>query len=425
MHRIRQSLSYYEEFGWKPTIITVHPDYVEGAQDPLLEKTLPECLRVIRVKAFSTKYTRKIGLGSLALRSLFYYWRTVNRLLKKEHFDLVFFSTTQFPVMILGNGWKRRFGVPYVIDMQDPWHTDYYLSKPKSERPPKYWFAYRLNKWLEPVAMRRVDALMSVSGAYLQTLQERYANIKQEMCHTITFGAFEQDFEILEEFGNEVVGFLGSWGAEYIHLVYIGRAGHDMKTALRALFEGFRMGLDQGLEAFSKVRFHFVGTSYAAGEQGKKTVEPIAAAAGVLDYVQEQPARVPYFTGLQLLRDAHLLVVPGSEDPQYTASKLYPYILAKKPLLAIFHEQSSVVDILRNTRAGECITFSAESQPDELSRQVFEQLKTLLSRLPFTPDTDWDAFRPFTARERAKMQVAVFNQVLEGDQYKRFTTLRQ
>ncbi|MBK6621211.1 MAG: glycosyltransferase [Saprospirales bacterium] len=277
MHRVRQSLPYYREFGWEPTVVAVHPEYVEGAQDPLLEKSLPEGLRVIRVKAFSSKYTRKMGLGSLALRSLFFYWRAVNRLLKKEHFDLVFFSTTQFPVLVLGNYWKRRFGIPYVIDMQDPWHTDYYLSKPKSERPPKYWFAYRLNKWLEPIAMRRVSALMSVSEAYLITLQERYSNIRPEMCHTITFGAFEKDFELVAA---PAVARATAGADEHIHIVYVGRAGHDMKKAFRALFGGFRMGLEQGLEAFKNMRFHFIGTSYAADGKGIKTVEPLAEEAG-------------------------------------------------------------------------------------------------------------------------------------------------
>ncbi len=407
MHRVRQSLPYYREFGWEPTVVAVHPEYVEGAQDPLLEKSLPEGLRVIRVKAFSTKYTRKMGLGSLALRSLFFYWRTVNRLLKKERFDLVFFSTTQFPVLVLGNYWKRRFGIPYVIDMQDPWHTDYYLSKPKSERPPKYWFAYRLNKWLEPIAMRRVSALMSVSEAYLKTLQERYPNIRPEMCHTITFGAFEKDFELVAA---PAVARATAGADEHIHIVYVGRAGHDMKKAFRALFGGFRMGLEQGLEAFKNMRFHFIGTSYAADGKGIKTVEPLAEEAGVSKYVEEQTDRVPYFSGLQLLREADLLVVPGSEDPQYTASKLYPYILAKKPLLAIFHERSSVVEVLQQTRAGECATFSAETPTEELSRQVFEKLRQLSAKLPFVPDTNWEAFRPYTARERVRLQVGVFNQ---------------
>ena len=186
-----------------------------------------------------------------------------------------------------------------------------------------------------------------------------------------------------------------------------------MKTALRVLFEGFRMGLDQGLEDFSKLRFHFIGTSYAADGKGHKTVEPIAEKAGVAAFVEEHTDRVPYFTGLQLLREAQVLVIPGSDDPQYTASKIYPYILAKKPLLAIFHEKSSVVEVLRQTRAGECVTFSAESAPEELSLRVFERLRELLGKVPFTPETDWEAFRPFTARERARVQAEVFAGVVE------------
>jgi hypothetical protein len=37
----------------------------------------------------------------------------------------------------------------------------------------------------------------------------------------------------------------------------------------------------------------------------------------------------------------------GSSERHYTASKLYPALLAKRPILALFHEQSSVVSILR------------------------------------------------------------------------------
>ncbi|MBK7410274.1 MAG: glycosyltransferase [Saprospirales bacterium] len=382
MHRIRQSLGYYEEFGWQPTVVTVHPDYVEGAQDPLLEKTLPEGLRIIRVKAFSTKYTRKVGLGSLALRSLYFYWRTVNKLLQKEHFDLVLFSTTQFPVMILGNYWKRRFGIPYVIDMQDPWHTDYYLSKPKAERPPKYWFAYRLNKWLEPIAMRRVDALMSVSEAYLTTLQERYSNIKPEMCWTITFGAYKKDFEILARRSDSEGGFEKDFevldevgeglpaeaiAKEGIKLVYVGRAGHDMEPALRGLFEGFRMGLEKEPKLFEKVRFHFIGTSYAAGDKGKKTVEPVAREAGVGDYVQEQPARVPYFTGLQPARCRYACGagVGRSEVYRFQALPLHPGQEAAAGHLPRAEQRSGE---LRETRAGTCVTFSSESRASRIGR---------------------------------------------------------
>src|SRR5690606_16191048 len=111
--------------------------------------------------------------------------------------DLVYFSTTQFPVCILGAYWKRKFGIPYVIDMQDPWHSEYYQNKPKNEQPPKYWFSYRLNKWLEPIAIKQVDGLIAVSEQYIKDLQQRYnLNIPNK---TITFGYSEIDLNISQQ----------------------------------------------------------------------------------------------------------------------------------------------------------------------------------------------------------------------------------
>ena len=80
--------------------------------------------------------------------------------------------------------------------MQDPWHSDYYNDKPKEQQPPKYWFSYRLNKFLEPIAMKNVDGLISVSGDYIKTLKTRYPQISNIPSTVITFGAFEKDFDI-------------------------------------------------------------------------------------------------------------------------------------------------------------------------------------------------------------------------------------
>ena len=81
---------------------------------------------------FPAKTTRKFGLGSLSMRAYFQIRRKGNELLKNEQFDIVFISTTAFHVMALGPGWKKKFGVPFVLDMQDPWRNDFFLSKPKS-----------------------------------------------------------------------------------------------------------------------------------------------------------------------------------------------------------------------------------------------------------------------------------------------------
>jgi hypothetical protein len=258
--------------------------------------------------------------------------------------------------------------------------------------------------------MRGVDGIVSVSQGYCDTLQDRYDNVAPEMCEVIPFGAAEVDFEVMEDSG-VTQPFVDS-DDDTIDVVYAGRGGHDMATAARGLFGALRRGRKERPSLFGRVRMHFVGTSYAPAGEGEKTLEPIAEEYGVADAVTERTDRIPYFQSLRLLRNADHLVVPGSDNPDYTASKLYPYILSRRPVLAAFHENSSVVDILRDTGAGTAVTFDGRTDPEDLAQDVQAAWTPMLERLPYTPDTDWDAFQPYTAEAMTRRQVEVFDRVV-------------
>ncbi len=404
MHRVRQSVWYFEDFGWKPTVVCVDEKGVEGVEEPLLLESLPNGLEIIKVKAFSSKWTRKVGLGALALRSLFFYFNKVNAVLKKDSFNLIYFSTTQFPVLLLGRYWKWRFQIPYVIDMQDPWHSTYYLDKPKLERPSKYWFSYNLNKWLEPIAMKGCDGLISVSEAYIIQLQSRYSQLINKPSSVITFGAFTKDLEIAKQIKP------ASFFKEETHrnIVYVGRGGFDMQPALFLVFSAFKIGLAENPELYKQFRFIFIGTSYAPKGQGKKTIEPVAETIGICDYVTEYTDRVAYFEGLSMLLKADLLFIPGSDDPAYTASKLYPYILAKKPIMGIFHPASSAKSILEETNAGIVCALSASIQI--VYRELDRTLKSI-NENTYSNETEWAIFEKYSAKEMTKKQVELFDMV--------------
>ena len=190
-----------------------------------------------------------------------------------------------------------------------------------------------------------------------------------------------------------------------MHWIYVGRGGGDMVGALRALFETLRSFRAQNLVAARLLRLHFLGTSYAPRNRAIKTVEPLAREAGVADLVEEVTDRIPYFEALQCLLDAHALIIPGSDDPGYTASKLYPYILARKPLLAVFHEQSSVVDILQKTRAGTVVSFRSGEPTEAIAQRI---LATGWLQNPTVPNTLWTEFEPYTAREMTRRLCRLF-----------------
>lgn len=409
MQRVRMGLPHLTEFGWRPVVLAVEPAYTEGVEETLLLETIPSNIPIHRVPALPVRWTRKVGLGNLGLRAFPFLYRAGAQMLKRYNVDLVYFSTTMFPTMPLGRIWKEQFGVPFVLDMQDPWVSDYHRGRPKRERPPKYWFAQRLNLALEPWTMKKVDGLLAVSADYIETLQRRYPWLIDKPRKTLPFGASETDFNIVREHPQPNRFFEPGNGE--VHGVYVGRGGRDMAPALRIIFQTLRLGLQERPALFSKLSLHFIGTDYAPDDRARKTVEPVAEDLGIGRYVKEHPLRIPYFEALQLLLDSDFLLVPGSDDPQYTASKIFPYIMARKPLLAVFHERSSVVDIVQRTRAGMILPFSSEKSVEINAGKLLEVWTKILESLPFSPEIAWDAFMPYTAREMTRQQCELFDRV--------------
>lgn len=407
MHRVRQSVWYFQDFGWKPIVISVHENFVESSIDLLLLDSVPLNCRIEKVQAFSSKWTRKIGLGALALRSLFYYYIKIKKLVKTEKIDLIYFSTTQFPVLVLGTLFKKKYHIPFIIDMQDPWYSTYYLDKPKNQRPQKFWFSFFMNKILEPIAMKDCNGLISVSDDYITTLTSRYKNLLKVPSKTITFGAFEKDIEIAQKLTieHECLKNEGKFP-----IIYVGRGGFDMQKAIAIIFGVFKRGIIEYPKIFKQFYFIFLGTSYAPNGKGIKTIEPLAEKMGIAEYVNEYTDRMPYFNGLNLLTKASLLLAIGSDDPSYTASKLYPYVLIKKPFYGIFHPKSSAVKILKDLNAGVVNTFDDEMDSiyNDFKKTIIEILNSTFNVL-----TDWNRFESYSARSMTKQQVEIFNKVLD------------
>jgi hypothetical protein len=412
------SLRYLVEFGWEAKVLAVKPEAVEGMPiDQALAETVPHDLVVHAVGALPTRLTRAVGLGNVAMRALPALWKRGSELLRKgrtcagEKVDLVFFSTTQFPVMILGPIWKRQFGVPYVIDMQDPWRDNSY--KQSGFPPPGGRFRYGLSRVVarlfEPQVMRYVGQVIVVSGAYTERLKHQYPWLRPSQFHVLPFGAPEHDFEMLKSL--PVTQQIFDAGDGKRHVVYMGVAGKIMETGLRLLFSGLSVARKENPAEWSQVRVHFVGTSYAPAGRGRKTVEPVAAEFGIADIVEERTDRIGYFDTLAGLSAAQGLLIIGSNSPSYTPSKIYPYVLSKRPLLAILHEQSPAVEILERCRAGIIIKMNSAGNAVGGAAAVTHAIAAFRRQIESgsIPDTDWRAFEPYTAREMTRRQCEVFD----------------
>jgi len=405
--RMRFFASHLPEFGWEPIVITTDPRHYDCPLDPEIERLLPENLRVIRTPALSRSLTRLVGVGDLGARSMRYHWQALRDLCRRGEVDLVFIPVPAFMPMVLGRLAHDRFHVPYVIDYIDPWASEYYWSVPRALRPPKWEVAYIMARVLERYALGRVAHIVGVSQGTTSLVHRRYPWLSASDTTEIPYGGESADWEYIRSHPRRNQVF--DPGDGNLHFASVGAYTEAMRPVLSAFFAGVRKARAQDPQ-LSRLRLHFVGTSYTAA---RACIVPIAGEEGVGDLVDERPHRVSYLDALQLLSDAHALLVIGSTEPHYTASKIFPYILARKPLLTIFHRDSSVIRIVESTRAGAVISFSSEHPLRERVDEIAGRVRELAALGPqYEPPTCWQAFEAYTARAMTARLAQVFEKAV-------------
>ncbi len=408
-HRVRLSLPYYAAEGWDATVLAVVDD-TGAPDDEMLLESLPRESRVVRVPAWPERICRKLGFGQLDYRAFVPLLLGGRRLLREKRFDVVLFSSTVFLSFVLGPIWKRIFGCKIVYDYQDPWY--YGDQQPYTpETVPGTWWKFRLGqaiaRVLEPVTLRAADHVISVSQGYVDTLCRRYAFLSKDRFTVLPFPASQRDFDFVDDqrITQSVISTDGK-----IHWVYAGRGGHDMHRALDALFGQLANLVERRPELRPNLKLHFVGTSYAPPERGVKTIAPLSEKFGIADMVIEQPERIPYFETLSLYRQSDLILMIGSEHSDYTASKLLNCILAKKKVLAVFHQDSLVTAIAGQFPCVSLASFGSQAATEAFEGEVMRGLIWALTAGNYQPCGD-EILSPWLAEASTRVQCGIFDRI--------------
>ena len=414
MQRVRMSLPQFVAAGWEMVVLTVDDPTTMAPLEPALLQTVPPEVRVVRAGVLSRRWTRWIGLNNLGLRALPYLYLAGRKLLRRERFDLVYFSTTQFIVLPCGRLWRWETGVPYVIDLQDPWLNDYY-EQPGAPQPPggwKYRIAHSLARLLEGWSLRRCTHVISVSGDYLVRLARRYPWWTPDRGSVLTFGASEVDLQIARRQLAEGAHLLPDTPA--LKIVYTGRLGPDMQPALEILFAG----LAAQQSATSRViELHLFGTSYASTGRGIVTTTDLARHHGVSHLVHEKPNRIGYLEALRLMLEGDCVLLLGSEDKAYSPSKIYPALLTGRPVLAVAPAGSVLEQKIAELGGVALVTFHGGSANDKPAiTSLCEWLARLASgsTVPLGSPLRDDLLRDkYSAPAIAAAQLRVFAAVLQ------------
>jgi hypothetical protein len=199
------------------------------------------------------------------------------------------------------------------------------------------------------------------------------------------------------------------------HVCYTGTLLPLGGETLRALLRAARLLETRRPDLSRRLRLYFFGTSNQTTPDAPPRVLPVARELGVERMVREHGARVDYLDALTVQTQATVLVLLGSSEPHYTASKLYPALLARRPILAVCHEASSVVEILRAIGAASSIrvvTYDDRARAESRVDAVACALEALIDRPGADePEVDPVAMDAYLARSLAGRLARVLDEI--------------
>jgi hypothetical protein len=339
---------YLQGAGWTPTVLTVDPRDLADAPDASLAARLPADLDVQRVRAVPVRAARRVGFGDLGLRAYVALRRAGDALLSARRYDAVLVTAyPTYPALLLPR-WRFRHGVAAVLDLQDPWvgaWGDTVGPAPGGLPDRRARVSRAVAVRLERRVLRLLDGASAVSRQTLEEAAGRVPHLRQVPWLEAPIGSDPGD--IAAALAELPVGFAAGDGLR--HIVYVGTLLPRAVHAMRAVFDGLALWRTQDPAAHD-VRVHCVGTSNQGVSAAVGRAMDLARASGVADVVTEHPARVAFDRALSTLRHADGVLIVGSDEPHYTASKLYPALLADRPLMAVLHPDSQAATVLAAAR---------------------------------------------------------------------------
>lgn len=414
MQRARMLAWELPKFGWDVEVLTpaageVRQDAVEPDPNAFFS---PETT-VHEVGSFVRWIFELLGSRTHAWRTyLPMRWRG-DELVGSKQFDLVYFTTTTFIFFTLGPRWKRRFGVPYIVDFHDPWVRE--RSASESPVPWRTRVLDLLSVRMEKAVAAEAAGIVAVSFGYLESLRSRYFSMNPPWLSSnrnvvIPFGALETD---LLEAGKSANASLRI-GATELPIRYIGAGGAIMARSFRLICGAIALLRAHGHAVANNVRIRLYGTMYGWKSGDPKLLESIAMKAGIGDLVEEMPGRVSYRRSLELLLDSDGVLILGVDDAGYMPSKLFSYALSGKPLLASLRRDSPAFSQLRSApEMGQAIWFdeTGEMPLDMAAKEVGRYLEAVAVHATFDRR---NVIRPFLASEMSRRHTELFEACLNG-----------
>ncbi len=322
IQRTLRFVQHLPRCGWEPLVLTANPRAYEDTSDDQMRE-IPDGTVVRR--AFALNTARHLSLfgrypGALALPDRWATWRfdavsAGMAMIKRYKPDAIWSTYPIATAHVIGSTLARRSGLPWIADFRDPMAQDGYPSDPRA------WKAYRR---IEEDALRHAAASVFTTPGCAQLYRDRYPDIDARKSVVIENGYDEETFARAEA---DRVAPPDSTDARFVllHSGVVYPDERDPRPLFAALGQLKRSGVLSAATFCLRLRASAYDPMLAA----------LAAEHDIADLVSLEPA-IPYHAALQeMLGVDGLLILQASNCNQQIPAKLYEYVRAKRPVLAL------------------------------------------------------------------------------------------
>jgi glycosyltransferase involved in cell wall biosynthesis len=356
VQRSLKFVKYLRSFGWEPTIVTAEYASRDGAYDGSLLSEVPEGTRIVALPSDERRFAAlsKRGLGRIAgfvIRpdtAIIWANRALPvacKLHAERPFDAIYTSVQPWSAGLLGMWLKEDLALPWVSDFRDPWTRSFHLLWPTR-------LHWKLDFRFERRLVERADRTLVVTHTMRDYLLMDHQRVDPEKVSILLNGFDEEDAagETIEDDGKFTIVFTGKFQYDYHSngvkrtvtsrirkLGTYGRRDVMLDTHSPIYFlQALRLFLDRFPERRALMRVLFAGTT---GDGNKALIGKLG-----LDDVVECLGYVSHARSVSLTKSADALLLPmfSTGDPlercPYASGKIYEYMAARRPILALTQE---------------------------------------------------------------------------------------
>lgn len=414
---------YLPEFGWLPQVVAGTGSGSQFHQDPELVR---EVASVRRYDVQFFPFEKKINticqspVGRWARVALSAWMkaatRTLSAAIEKDRPDILFVTTSPFPAAKAAAETSKKYGIPWVLDMRDPWALD-----PICRYPTKLHYFLELREMKN--ACYQADAVIMNTPGALSAVIRKFCDLNPLKFHCITNGWDANDFRLHQEAERKCcepmkivhTGVFHTKTAKLLErintpLATLRHSLCEINLLTRTpnyLFAACRKLIDEKKIPVDALQFIFAGSESADDVALAKEYQ--------LEYCVKFSGYLNHDKSINLLHQGDVLFLPlhqlsDGRNPLIVPGKAYEYMASKRPILACVPEGDTRDIVLKSGLAYVCDPSDIESIAKTI-RWLVEQFK-LRKSIPKLPN---DGFIESFERRRLTEELAqIFEIIMAG-----------